>query len=275
MKNRHTHLTNDAVPIKNSKDFVCPNGDVYTPVTNFKNKPNGLYYKKTINKRNGYVYVNVYQNDTKSCKNVRLHKLIALYFIPNPNNLPIVGHKNNIRHDNRIENLYWTTWSENIQKAVNEERLVNKKSFDDSQSKPVKMFNTITNELLGEYGSIIEASKKTGICKSTIARQAKYHRPVRKPFYFRYFDDKSLVENKIIYGYDYDTDEQIGVYFSIADASRKTNIGMKTIEGQLESNRKPNKITKSIKPNTKIYFLYKQNQIKSSKCEQTIEKPKA
>ena len=105
MKNRHTHLPNDAVPIKNSKDFVCPNGDVYTPVTNFKNKPNGLYYKKTkyINKRNGYVYVNIYQNDTKSCKNVHLHKLIALYFIPNPNNLPIVGHKNNIRHDNRIE----------------------------------------------------------------------------------------------------------------------------------------------------------------------------
>ena len=46
----------------------------------------------------------------KLCK---IHRLIAQHYIPNPNNLPLVDHINQVRDDNRIENLRWATVSEN------------------------------------------------------------------------------------------------------------------------------------------------------------------
>ncbi len=42
-----------------------------------------------------------------------LHRLIAIAFIPNPDNLPYIDHINRVKTDNRIENLRWVTPSEN------------------------------------------------------------------------------------------------------------------------------------------------------------------
>ena len=66
----------------------------------------------TINK-DGYHCVNL-TNANHTRKTERVHRLVALAFIPNPDNKPEVNHKNCIRGDNRIENLEWMTREENI-----------------------------------------------------------------------------------------------------------------------------------------------------------------
>ena len=47
-----------------------------------------------------------------------IHRLIALHYIPNPENKLCVDHINRIRDDNRVDNLRWATHSENQQNTT-------------------------------------------------------------------------------------------------------------------------------------------------------------
>lgn len=259
-------LPQDAVQVKNALCWITPNGVLYGQETRtisnrftdekFPHKHYREYfiYHTTINKHNGYVYAPIkyimpdgsYQNRQR-----RLHIIVAETFIPNPYNLPIVGHKNNIKSDIRADNLYWTTPKENTQKAVNDGLMVNDKGYNDSQSYPVVMFDTYTNKEIKRYGSIGEAVDDTGISEATIARQCKYKKPVRKPFYFRYQSDESISPPRIVIQYDYITDEEIGRYWNSWDAARKTGINSKTIQQQCNHGWKPKTITKS-----HTYFMF-------------------
>ena len=56
---------------------------------------------------NGYVVCSL------NSKQFKKHLIIALQFIPNPNNFPQIDHINHNKADNRIENLRWVSSSEN------------------------------------------------------------------------------------------------------------------------------------------------------------------
>lgn len=250
-------LPSDARRVKNTLNWVDRKGNVYGIVVK-KNKHYGKYFKYCIyiNKYNGYVYCPIKycvdeKNQIYENRQRRVHIVIAETFIENPNNYPIVGHKNNIKNDNRVENLYWTTYQENTQKAVDDGLIINDKGYDDSQSHPVVMFETCTNKELGRFGSVKEANHETGISVNTIMRQCKYKRPVRKPWYFRFQDDKSLEPPTIVVEYNYFTDKELDRFFNIAEASRITKIPIQTIKQQCTNNKKPRTKTKS-----GMYFMY-------------------
>ena len=77
------------------------------------NEKTGRYHKGFI--RNGYRWFDLRWNNKKYSKSQ--HRLLAEYFIENPNNYEYVHHKNNNRLDNRIDNLAWVNASENNKKA--------------------------------------------------------------------------------------------------------------------------------------------------------------
>lgn len=74
----------------------------------WKNPNNGRYH-------DGHWLVNLQVNN-KKCT-VPIHRLIAIHFIPNPDDYPIVGHINDNRDNNSLENLTWCTYSENAYSA--------------------------------------------------------------------------------------------------------------------------------------------------------------
>lgn len=105
----------------NIPDFDCYHvtreGDVYS-----KYRDRVTWRKMAKRKKNnGYLIVSLRNN--KGIKyTFNIHRLVALTYIPNPDNKPCVGHKDNNRENNKVENLYWCTNQENTQQCIRDGR---------------------------------------------------------------------------------------------------------------------------------------------------------
>ena len=132
----------------------------------------------------GYKKVNLCANGKRETWSV--HRLVAIAFIPNPENKPTVNHINENKADNRVENLEWATIREqNLYgtrlKRAREHTDYKKREIDYKQvalkhdykalaainSKEVVQFDKYGNQIKS-YTSLRNASKETGISISHI-----------------------------------------------------------------------------------------------------------
>jgi hypothetical protein len=79
---------------------------------NVKNNKTGKNFKLCLD-TNGYYKVDLYKNG--DYRRIVVHRLVAMAFIPNPENKPQVDHIDNIRTNNNVNNLRWVSNSENNQ----------------------------------------------------------------------------------------------------------------------------------------------------------------
>lgn len=107
------------IEIKDFKGyFISDEGKVFCNLgrgNRNKDKTVPLYELKSRLTKNGYLRIYARQNSTNKRKDLYIHRLVALYFIPNPLNKKYVNHKNCNRSDNRVENLEWVTAKENTE----------------------------------------------------------------------------------------------------------------------------------------------------------------
>ena len=94
------------------------------------------YHKKN----SGYYYVDLCKNS--ETKRFLIHRLVAIHFITNPNNLSQVNHKNENKEDNCVENLEWCTHEYNQKYGTKSkrqsEKIKGRKASDDTKLKMSK-----------------------------------------------------------------------------------------------------------------------------------------
>lgn len=142
---------------------------------------------KTVTANHGYLAVSIYDNGKP--KRILLHRLVAMAFIPNPNNYREVNHIDCNKHNNCVDNLEWVTPKQNIRHAIEKGRI----NFDKFHQKGAeyikeKRIPIIAIDKAGnkrEFISLLEAAKKLNVDVSAICRVVRGKRKTAGGYVFK------------------------------------------------------------------------------------------
>ena len=150
-------------------------------------------------KPTGYKYVTLYKSG-ELYQGISVHRLVALTYIDNPEGKAWVNHKDGNKSNNSVNNLEWTTISENIQhsiktglrkykkgaehhntgvKRTNQTKKLQSKAKQGDKHPKFKGYYFINGT---RFASLNEAEKVTGIDRRTIKKRTQD--PTNKDYYF-------------------------------------------------------------------------------------------
>lgn len=189
--------------------------------TNYKNngtlalRKGKLLSPKTTNK--GYLEVGLTVNGKLYHK--RVHQLIALTFIPNPNNFTQINHINENKTDNRVENLEWCTAKQNVEAYHESRTLIYQYS---SKGELIKVWNSITKAAKSIGGD------KTGIqhcCVGKLSNGALKKTYLGYIWSYKILNETELkhriTNNNVVKVQQFDlSDNLLNIYNSIAEAAK-------------------------------------------------------
>lgn len=119
---------------------------------------------------------------------VRLHRLVAQAFIPNPNNLPEVNHKDEDKFNNCVHNLEWCTHQYNTLYGTRVERIRLKNLELGSSRKGVVQYS-LSGDIICEWNSLTEASKSLSISLSKISNCCHHKRKTAGGYIWKFKED--------------------------------------------------------------------------------------
>lgn len=143
---------------------------------------------KQYKQHNGYMNL-VLMGDNGRKVNILTHRAVALAFLPNPNNLPVVDHIDTDKTNNKVSNLRWVTHSENVHNPISFDKM--KKSCKRGEDNPLHYYKNHSfhsrgkehykaisvlqmdddGNILREYPTVSEAARSFG---SNIASNISY-----------------------------------------------------------------------------------------------------
>lgn len=148
-----------------------------------KNNPKLLVPKKN---NKGYLWVELLKDGKK--RQFLIHRLVAQAFIPNPNNYPIVNHKDENPLNNTVTNLEWCTYKYNNSYSANlhPERPIGRKP------KHIKMLLKIdlsTGEIVEKCGKLSSYCKEHNLNSWSIIQCCKGKRNKAYGYYWQFSDE--------------------------------------------------------------------------------------
>lgn len=201
--------------IKGFENYKVSNtGKVYSLAKNKVMKPwivNSGYYVLTL-------------VDSRVSKHMSVHRLVAKAFIPNPLNKEQVNHIDGNKLNNNVDNLEWTTPSENVNHNKVLGRLdthTARAKLSNVQSKAVNQLDIETGKVIATYNTIREASKVTGSQDGKITMVCQGKRKSHNGYSWEYVSKEHLntqVKTRIK-RVDTETGEET-IYNSMSEASK-------------------------------------------------------
>lgn len=141
--------------MKKTSLFYFPNYDVTPEGKIWNNKRKG--FMKLNHNHRGYWQVKLYNGEYKS---FLVHRLVAEEYLPNPDDLPCVNHKDGDKKNNHVSNLEWCTNQANTDHAMQAGNFKAKLTADD-----VKAIR-----LVGKTKPYSELAKQYGITRMMVYR---------------------------------------------------------------------------------------------------------
>lgn len=161
-------------PIKNYEDYF---------ISNFGNVKHHNVILKPVKNNNGYLVVDLCKNGIR--KQHLIHRLVALHYIPNINNLECVNHLNENKTDNCVSNLEWISRGDNTNYGTARKRGIETKINNNTLYKK-SVYQLYNNEIISIYPSAKQASIETNINHGNIIQACKGKRKTAGNFTWKY-----------------------------------------------------------------------------------------
>lgn len=163
---------------------------------NYQACKNGFIYNKKGKKLKpyvnfGYEIVSVYNKEGVR-KSRRVHRLIALTYLPKKKGKNCVNHKDGNRSNNKLSNLEWVNHSENnkhsYQVLGRDSHFKGKKGAKHNLSKAILQIS-LDGKIIREFGSALEAEREIGVNSRLIGQVALGNNKTSGGYKWKYKED--------------------------------------------------------------------------------------